>query len=133
MIKIIQGTFGLKVGNVITPKTSKDEPFSCDEAIEKRLVDTGVAEYVEATEAEAVVEAEEKEALYTDETSLAELKEIAKKLGATEDVLKSIRAKAVAKELIDNLALTYEAESEEIVEVEDEEVPVFNEADGVVQ
>lgn len=143
MIKIIQGIFGLKVGNTIIPKSAKDEPFSCDEATEKRLVNSGVAIY--ADESESIVEFEDLEAevdneapLYTDETSLAELKEIAKTLGATDDILKSIRAKAAAKELIDELAKTYEAESKTIGEAEEEteevaeDAPTFDAVDGVV-
>ena len=143
MIKIIQGIFGLKVGNTIIPKSAKDEPFSCDEATEKRLVNSGVAIY--ADESESIVEFEDLEAevdneapLYTDKTSLAELKEIAKTLGATDDILKSIRAKAAAKELIDKLADEITKgepvdgpNESEIVEVV-EDAPTFDAVDGVV-
>lgn len=124
MIKIITGIYGYKKGNSIIPKTSKDEPFECDKAEEARLVKLGVAEYVGATESEET----EDEALYTDETSLAELKEIAKKLGATDEELKPIRAKAVAKELIDKLV----ADAEESEETEDD-APNLGDDDGVVE
>lgn len=132
MIKIINGIYGLREGNSIIPKTSKDEPFECDKAEEARLVKLGVAEYV------ACEEVAEDAPLYTDATSLAELKEIAKTIGATDDVLKSIKSKAAAKELIDALAETYEAESKTIGEAEEEteevaeDAPTFEAVDGVV-
>ena len=135
MIKIINGIYGYKNGSSIIPKTKSDEPFECDKAEEARLVKLGVAEYVTC---EAVSEVAECEQLYTDETSLAELKEIAKKLGATDEELKSIRAKAAAKELIDKLADEITAgepidgpDESEIVEVA-EDAPTFEEVDGVV-
>ena len=135
MIKIIRGYYGYKNGNSIIPKSTKDAPFSCDAAEEARLVRLGVAEYVGQPEAVEV----EGEALYTDETSLAELKEIAKKLGATDEELKPIRSKAAAKELIDKLAdeicegePVEGPDESEIVEVEGE-APSFDEVDGVVE
>ena len=133
MIKIINGVFGYRSGNSIIPKTSKDEPFECDKATEKRLVGLGVAKYVTAEVAEEVETEETGECspLYTKETSLAELKEIAKKLGATEEDLKSIRSKVAAKELIDNLPAGGEGETEEAGEVDDD-APSFDDADGVV-
>ena len=122
MIKIINGIYGLRNGNSVIPKTSKDEPFSCDKTEEARLVKLGVAEYVTCKEVSNDAQ------LYTNETSLAELKEIAKTLGATDEVLKSIRAKATAKELIDAL-LTGTEESEEAAL----DIPTFEAVDGVVQ
>ena len=53
MIKIINGTFGYNNGKSIIPKTSKDEPFECDKSTEKRLVDIGVAVYVDANKSDA--------------------------------------------------------------------------------
>ena len=126
MIKIIKGYYGYKQGNSIIPKCSKDAPFECDKAEESRLVKLGVAEYVGAPETEEV---EECSPLYTEETSLAELKEIAKKLGATDEDLKPIRSKAAARELIDNFPVGEEAETEEV----EEETPSFDEVDGVVE
>lgn len=47
MIKIVQSTYGyLDKNGVVKPKTSKDEPFELTEEQEARLVDLGVAEYV---------------------------------------------------------------------------------------
>lgn len=46
MIKIINGVYGHFDGVRVSPKTSKDAPFSLDPSAEKRLVDCGVAEYV---------------------------------------------------------------------------------------
>lgn len=144
MIKIIRGAYGLKKGNTIVPKTVKDEPFSCDKAEEKRLVALGVAQYVTKAEAEAEeadeetkteteekaeVEAEEEKALYTDETGLVELKEIAKAQGATDEDLKPLRSKAQVRELIDKLV----AEKSEDGEGETEEAPELNTDDGVVE
>jgi hypothetical protein len=123
MIKIINGIYGYKQGNSIIPKTKKDEPFECDKAEEARLVKLGVAEYVGETKTE------EDAPLYTDATGLAELKEIAKSLGATDEELKPIKSKAAAKELIDKLAAG--AEQTETEEVE-EDAPKFDEVDGVV-
>lgn len=130
MIKIIRGAYGFKKGNTIIPKTVKDEPFSCDEAEEKRLVALGVAQYVDGVEA-VIAETEEEtdEALYTDETSMAELKEIAKSQGATDEDLKPLRSKAQVRELIDKLV----AEKSEDGEGGTEEAPELNTDDGVVE
>lgn len=134
MIRIIKGYYGYKKGSSIIPKSSKDAPFECDKAEEARLVKLGVAEYVGNPETEEV----EAEALYTDETGLAELKEIAKKLGATDEELKPIRSKAAAKELIDKLADEITEgepvegpDESEIVEVE-ADAPDLGDDDGVV-
>lgn len=135
MIRIIKGIYGYKKGHSIIPKDSKDAPFECDKAEEARLVKLGVAEYIGNPETEEV----EAEALYTDETGLAELKEIAKKLGATDEDLKPIRSKAAAKELIDKLADEITEgepvegpDESEIVEAE-EEAPDFGDDNGVVE
>ncbi len=46
MIKIISGTYGLKVGGRVVPKNSKSAPFEIDPAEERRLIDLGIAEEV---------------------------------------------------------------------------------------
>lgn len=51
MIRIISGTYGCRENGRVVPKTSKSEPFALDEKEEKRLVDAGVAVYVEGVEA----------------------------------------------------------------------------------
>ncbi len=130
MIKIIRGAYGFKKGNTIIPKTVKDDPFSCDKAEEKRLVALGVAQYVDGVEA-VVAESEDGEdetdvALYTDETSMAELKEIAKSQGATDEDLKPLRSKAQVRELIDKLVAEKSEDGEG-------EAPELNTDDGVVE
>lgn len=46
MIKIINGTYGMREGFKVTPVKKGDAPISLDPAEEKRLVSIGVAEYV---------------------------------------------------------------------------------------
>lgn len=134
MIKIIKGYYGYKKGNSIIPKTSKDAPFECDKAEEARLVKLGVAEYVTVADGDAPTGE-----LYTDKSSLAELKETAKKLGATDEDLKPIKSKAQAKELIDKLADEI-AEGEPVdgpdeneIVVADGDAPNLGDDDGVVE
>ena len=131
MIKIINGVFGYNNGKSIIPKTSKDEPFSCDKATEERLVAMGVAVYVGTGKAEQTENKgdDEEKSLYTDATNFAELKEIAKNLGATDEELKPLKSKAKVRELIDQLANEI-AEGDEVVE-DDEDAPNFDEVDGV--
>lgn len=128
MIKIINGVFGYNNGKSIIPKTNKDEPFSCDEKTEKRLVSLGIAVYVGTGKAEQTENEgdDEEKSLYTDATNFAELKEIAKNLGATDEELKPLKSKAQVRELIDQLA------NEEVLEEgDDEDAPNFDEVDGV--
>ena len=47
MIKIINGVYGYRQGHSVIPKKSKDEPFTLDEKEEKRLVNLGVAEFID--------------------------------------------------------------------------------------
>ena len=46
MIKIISGTYGHLIGGRVRPKTADSEPFSLTPAEEARLVDRGIAVYV---------------------------------------------------------------------------------------
>ena len=134
MIKIIKGYYGYKNGNSIIPKSSKDAPFECDKAEEARLVKLGVAEYakVEAKWEGGVAEGD---ALYTPEMKLAELKEIAKAKGATDEDLKPLNSKAKVIELIEKLLAEAEAEANEgDAEGEGEgEAPDLGNDDGVVE
>ena len=126
MIKIIRGYYGYKKGNSIIPKSKKDGPFECDKTEEARLVKLGVAEYVGKPETEETDGGQ----LYSAEMKLAELKEIAKEKGATDEDLKPINSKAKAIELIEKLlANVEETETEET----DGEAPVFEDTDGVVE
>ena len=148
MIKIINGVFGFNNGTSIVPKTPKDEPFEAPKNVEERLVKLGVAEYVtkaeakaeavvevaEATETVAEVEEETEATESTEEATeeaepidlqalkFDELKELAKKHGATDEDLKPLNSKAKVIELIEKLF------SEEA-----EEVPDLNSDDGVVE
>lgn len=118
MIKIIRGYYGYKKGNSIIPKTVNDEPFSCDKAEEARLVKLGVAEYVTAeaaVEVEAEIEAEAPVAL-DKKALIARYKE----LGLAGNPA-SWKAETIAKKIA-------EAEAES-----DDEAPVFDEVDGVVE
>jgi hypothetical protein len=81
MIKIIQGTYGHLINGIVKPKTSADEPFELSEAQEKRLVDLGVAVYVDGgrtklPEGVALVD-------YNVNMKATELREIAKGMGLT--------------------------------------------------
>ena len=124
MIKIINGIYGYKQGNSIIPKTKKDEPFECDAKEEARLVQLGVAEYVgESKSAEDAP-------LYTTDMKLADLKEIAKEKGATEEDLKPLNSKAKVIELIEKLLTDAEqTETEEGAE----DAPDLGDVDGVVE
>ena len=49
MIKMVKGTYGLKVNGVVKAMTKKSAPFSLSAAREAELVKAGVAAYVEET------------------------------------------------------------------------------------
>ena len=132
MIKIIRGAYGFKKGNSVIPKTVKDEPFSCDEKEEKRLVALGVAQYVTKAEAEAEVEevveetkteteekaeAEAEVATLDKEALIARFKELG--LGGNPTTWK---AETIARKI---------AEAE--AKLETEEAPELNTDDGVVE
>ena len=53
MIKIISGTYGHLIGGRVRPKTAVSEPFSLTPGEEARLVERGVAVYVNEAPAEA--------------------------------------------------------------------------------
>jgi len=46
MIRVINGTVGVFFNGIMTPKTSKDEPFELNEKREAELVAAGIAAYV---------------------------------------------------------------------------------------
>ena len=121
MIKIINGVFGYNNGKSIVPKTSKDEPFSCDKATEKRLVALGVAEYVTAEE---VAEADEVEV--SREDLIAQFKAFGLKGNPNTMKTETLKAK------VEEAAKAVEAEADEVEVEVDEDAPIFNEEDGVV-
>lgn len=124
MIKIVNGVFGYNNGKSIIPKTSKDEPFSCDKETEKRLVSLGVAKYVTGEQLEDHAEdaqtTDEVENLSKDEL-IAEYKSLG--LGGNPKVMKE-------ETLIKKIKEAKEA-LEEVAE-DDEDAPNFDEVDGVV-
>lgn len=56
MVKIIKGTYGYWNGHSVELKTEKDGPFEMEPEKEQRLVNKGVAVYVDAPEVEEVAE-----------------------------------------------------------------------------
>lgn len=128
MIKIIKGVYGRRDGKIITPVTEADGPFCLDADKEKRLVDLGVAVYVnedeaapeaaekvteEAPEETAGDDSVEESPEYSESMKLAELKEIAEKYGVDASGMKS------KKEVI------------EAIEEARAELPGFDAADSV--
>ena len=96
MIRIIKGTFGWFNGRRVVPVTREDGPISVDRSLERRLVDEGVAEYVDApvsggapdpepTKAPAAAPAPESDcdgcAPALDDMTRAELADMAESLG----------------------------------------------------
>ncbi len=59
MIRIINGTYGRRVGNRIVPTTSADGAFQLEPDKEARLVSRGVAKYVTKNSADENVEESE--------------------------------------------------------------------------
>ncbi len=124
MIKIINGVFGYNNGKSIIPKTSKDEPFECDKAVEKRLVTLGVAKYVTTADVEvetiSEVETDTDEKEVTREELIAQFKELGLKGVAKSMKTETLKAK---------IAEAIKAKDDEVET--DEDAPSFEE-DGVV-
>lgn len=72
MIKIIKGTYGLKINGVVEAMTSRSAPFSLTDSREAELVEAGIAVYVTKTEEERA---------YSD-MKISELRKIAAAYGA---------------------------------------------------
>lgn len=86
MIKIVKGTYGyLDKNGIVKPKTEKDEPFSLTKEQEKRLVDLGVAVYVDGEPVDNVENTvDEVETVeYSEKMKASELRKIAKEMGLT--------------------------------------------------
>jgi hypothetical protein len=81
MIQIIKGVYGHMVNGIVKPKTSADEPFELTEAQEERLVNLGVAVYVDGGRT-ALPEGVEM-VDYNVNMKASELREIAKDMGLT--------------------------------------------------
>ena len=159
MIKLIKGNYGLYDKHTVVLKTPQDGPFSiANKDEEKRLVDKGIAVFVDVEEPQAPAQptpsadaqndgngevenagdGEEKEvALYDETTKFDKLKAIAKGLGATDEDLKPLKSRDQVKALIDELAAKAdnagdgENQDEENGEDDGEPAPTFDGVDGV--
>jgi len=133
MIKIIAGTFGYFDGRKVVPKTSADGPLELDKALEKRLVDKGVAVYV-TKKAEQPPEGDGLPA-YNKDMKLAELQEIAKAYGVDASKMKAkaevIAAIDAAKEVKDPEGGDGEADDTDPEGSNDELPPALGASDPV--
>jgi len=108
MIKIIRGTFGLRVGNVTVGKTPTDEPFEVDEKTADRLVKDRVAEKVGKDTPSGVMNppppAPPKEVdplAYDSKMNMTQLSAVALKHGVTQAELNVCRTKQSIIDLIE--------------------------------
>ena len=134
MIKIVQGVYGFRKGKCVIPKTSKDAPFELDEVKEKRLVDAGIAVYVDTKAAKTAKAEEVKEPVKEDakketvtptkEQLVAEYKAL--KLGGNPAGMKP---ETLIRKIEEAKAAKAEEETEEVAE----DAPDFSEVDGVVE
>lgn len=77
MIKIVSGTYGYQDKNgIVKAKTSDDAPFSLEKSQEKRLVDLGVAVYVD----QEPDQVEDDVPVFDENTNANELRKIAKSM-----------------------------------------------------
>lgn len=56
MIKIVKGSYGLRVGKTVKPVTVGDAPIELEKEQEARLVRLGIAEYVDGTTGETAAD-----------------------------------------------------------------------------
>lgn len=56
MIKIISGTYGMRKNGKIIPKNSSSEPFEIKADEERKLVELGIAEYVDVSKNKKIAE-----------------------------------------------------------------------------
>lgn len=78
MIKIVSGVYGYQDKNgIVKAKTSDDAPFALEKSQEKRLVDLGVAVYVDKVAEEM---AEDDVPAFDENTNANELRRIAKSM-----------------------------------------------------
>lgn len=127
MIKIISGTYGLKVGGRVVPKNSKSAPFEIDPAEERRLIDLGIAEEVKppvtapATPAEP--ETEDDTSVDFESMSAKQLKEYAKQ--------QNIKIPKSATKKADIIAVIMSAESEDSDDDTDNDAEQDNEIPNI--
>lgn len=143
MIKIIKGVYGHLVNGIVKPKTSADKPFELTEAQEERLVNLGVAVYVDGGRTalpEGVVGVD-----WNIDMKASELRAIAKDMGLTFPVgtTKAEMVAAMDKYIEENAAEDgadglAEGEIDPIgfdetppEDYEDEDAPTFDAAEAV--
>lgn len=131
MIQIIKGTYGYQDKNgIVKPKTAADEPFELSEAQEARLVERGVAVYVNAGSTAlpgGVV------GVSWDVTMKADkLRAIAKEMGLTFPVgtSKAAMVEAMDKHMAD-IAEAGETAGEDYSVDGDEDAPTFDATEAV--
>ena len=144
MIEVINGSIIYNNGEC-TKSYAAGQTFEADHELEMQWVNDGFAKFIGPSlgEDEKSDEPGEPAGLYNDSTKFDELKEIAIKLGATEEDLKGKNSKDKLKALIDELVAPQDEigeESDEDSEGEEapaedgeEDGPDFGEDDGVVE
>ena len=144
MIEVINGSIIYNNG-VCTKSYAAGQSFEADHELEMQWVKDGFAKFIGPSlgEDEKSDEPGEPAGLYNDNTKFDELKEIAIKLGATDEDLKGKNSKDKLKALIDELVAPQDEigeKSDEDSEGEDapaedgeEDGPDFGEDDGVVE
>lgn len=144
MIEVINGSIIYNNGEC-TKSYAAGQTFEADHELEMQWVNDGFAKFIGPSlgEDEKSDEPGEPAGLYNDSTKFDELKEIAIKLGATDEDLKGKNSKDKLKALIDELVAPQDEigeESDEDSEGEEapaedgeEDGPDFGEDDGVVE
>jgi hypothetical protein len=122
MIKIVNGVYGMKIGNRVIPVTEKDGPIELAPEKEARLVKKGVAVYVDKPTTDDASEVEKKLPKYNEDMTREQLNKIALEYGIKEP--EKARNKA---ELISWIDAAVNGEPDE----DDDMPPVFNAADAV--
>lgn len=131
MIKIVKGTYGYVDSNgTVKPKTAADAPFELTEAQEARLVNKGVAVYVDGGRTalpEGVVGV-----TWNVDMKADQLRAIAKDMGLTFPVgtTKAAMVEAMDKHMSEVEAAA-EATGEEYPVGDDEDAPAFDAAEAV--
>ena len=119
MIKIISGTYGHLIDGRVRPKTAGSEPFSLTPAEEARLVERGIAVYVNEAPAEADASIDfDSIPEYSTRNTVKELQAIGEQFGIT---FEEGMTKAQMVEILDQ----YMAESDA------EDAPTFDAAEAV--
>jgi len=118
LVKIVRGTYGHWDGKAVVAKNAASDPFELDETKAKRIVDLGVAQYVQEAEKEfqsAEVESEciEPEVSELEKLTVMELKKIAGEYGIPHE---KTSKKAELIQAIQNATMPAEAPAFDAVE-----------------